>query len=199
MVKATKTIQELIEKPRREIENIHDDVGEDMVEHAGVTKQSFEIPAGKYRYIDISDCTFVDSFMNNVETFRSIVLRVSFTGAQMTGLQLAEGAVTDMVFKNCRMNLTNFRNAKFTRCTFTDCDLREADFGGCTFENVLFESCQLDEAEFSNAQSKRLEFEDCHLGSIKGVSGLRGALLDETNITELAPLFATDYNITVRE
>ncbi|MCA9309485.1 pentapeptide repeat-containing protein [Candidatus Saccharibacteria bacterium] len=195
---ATKPIDELVESPRKDIENIHDDVADETIELAGVTKQSFDVPASKYRYIDISDSAFVDSFMNNVETFRSIVLRVTFDSTQMTGLQLAEGAITDVVFKNCRMNLTNFRNAQFTRCMFIDCDLREADFGGSQFENVLFECCQLEDAEFSNASSKRLEISDCRLGAIKGVSGLRGATVDEINITELAPLFAVDYSITVR-
>lgn len=199
MTKPTKSITELIDAPRLDLDVIHDDISDEAIELTGLSKQSVEVPAAKYRYIDITDCVLSDPLINNVETFRSVLLRCNFSGAQMTGLQLAEGSIRDVVFKNCRMNLTNFRNATFTKCAFIDCDLREADFGGCTFENILFDSCQLDEAEFSNARSKRLEFQNCHLGAIKGVFGIRGALVDEINITELALLFAADYNLTIRD
>jgi uncharacterized protein YjbI with pentapeptide repeats len=196
-MKATKTILELVDEPRSDIDEVLLEVADEYIEVKAASDATLQLAPGKYRYIDLSDAKIKDSLFNNVATFRSTVVRCIFSKTQMTGLQLPEGNFKHVVFKNCRMNLTNFRSSTFLNCVFEDCDLTEADLGGSSLTNVLFLNCQLAQADFSNCKNKRLEFEGCALSAINGINGLRGAAISNQNLIEIAALLAQDMNITV--
>lgn len=158
---------------------------------------SLVIKAGEYHSFDIINATLVDFSALNVTCYRASLLRCSFTRAQLTGLQLPGSHIKDTLFRGCRVNLSNFRNAVFERCLFTDCDLREADFSGAQFTNVRFENCEMAGAEFSNTRCKNAEFDTTNLSGIRGVRGLGGAVITEQNLIEIGPLLARELDIAL--
>ncbi len=196
-MKAPKTIQDLIESPRLTGVMTTDEIDEDAVELKAYKKDMLEIEASRYRYFDISDSKLTSLNANNVISFRSTNVRVLYKKSQLTGLQLPEGNFKDVIFENCRINLSNFKNSRFERCLFKDCDLTDADFSMSKLTLVQFDSCQLENTEFSNCVNKRLEFTNCSLSSIKGINGLRGATISNQNLIELAPLLARALDLTI--
>jgi uncharacterized protein YjbI with pentapeptide repeats len=195
---ATKKIQDFIEKPHTDEGSFTLAITSDSVDVTGYTNANLQISPGKYTYIDISDTSFCDSVFNNVSTFRSTIIRCTFAKSQMTGLQLPEGNFKHVIFKNCRMNLTNFRNAVFENCMFDDSDLSEADFAGSQFTNVLFLNCKLENTAFSHCRNLRLEFEHSSLALIQGVDGLKRSVISEQNLFELAPQLAEELDIAIK-
>ena len=103
------------------------------------------------------------------------LLRCSFARCRLTGLQVAEGSLTDVRFTDCRVDLAAFRHSSLTRVVFEGCVLRELDLAGARLQDVRFERCDLRLAEFGGVRSSRLELEGCEVDGLGGVDGLRGA------------------------
>jgi len=171
----------------------------DEIELQGQRLNGTVIEPAKYRLLDITDCYLEDAIVNNAVCFRAGIIRSQFKRAQMTGLQLAEGNIKDVSFTNCRINLSNFRNANFERCIFKDCDLTEADFAMAKLDFVEFDGCNLDQTEFSNSRCKEVKFIDTTLTTVKGGASLRGCTVSSQNLIELSPQLAQAAGITVED
>ncbi len=57
----------------------------------------------------------------------------------MTGIQLNECELRDILFEDTRLDLANLRMARLERVTFRDCSLTEADFADADLASVRFE------------------------------------------------------------
>jgi uncharacterized protein YjbI with pentapeptide repeats len=193
-----KTILELIDTPRITDVDSLEEISEGSVEVRGLKKEKTSLEPGKYTYVDFSDSTFIDLTANNVSATRSTVIRCTLKNAQFTGLQFPEGHFKDVIFENCRLTLSNFRNSTFEQCMFIGCDLTEADFGMSKLNSVAFESCIVDQADFSNCVNKRVEFSETPLYAVKGIAGLKGATISNQNLIEVAPLLASEFDLTIK-
>jgi uncharacterized protein YjbI with pentapeptide repeats len=124
-------------------------------------------------------------------TFRGGSLtRVLVAGGRLTGLQVAETEIHDVVWRACGADMATFRHARLERVTFEDCVLREADFTGVRGEWVRFHDCDLRGAGFSHAELTRSEFRRCRMDDIEGIEGLRGTAMELEQMLALAPAMA---------
>ena len=121
--------------------------------------------------------------------------RVEFWRCRLTGAQLGEARLTDVVFEECHLDLVNFRFARLERVVFRDCRMNECDLYEASFKDVLFERCQLREATFSSATINRVEIRGCELLGLRGIESLRGARMPWNDVLENAPLFAAALGI----
>ncbi len=187
-----KPIAELIHKAR--FGEVKCEINGEGVEISGAHRL-ITITAGKYPFFDLADAIIQELRAPNILCYRGSIIRSCISKGRLTGIQLPDAHITDVVFKNCLLNLANFRKAKFERCIFIDCDLTETDFSNANIHNTLFENCQIDLVEFSNVQCKRVEFLNTNLSQIRGVSGLSGSAITEENLIEIAPLLAASHGI----
>jgi uncharacterized protein YjbI with pentapeptide repeats len=125
--------------------------------------------------------------------------RVLVNGGRLTGLQVAEATLRDVLWRRCGAEMAAFRHTHLTRVTFADCNLREADFTGVRAEHVRFLDCDLRGAAFHHAQMTSSELRRCRLGGIEGVEGLRGAAMELEQLLELAPTLAHALGIGLLE
>ena len=118
-------------------------------------------------------------------------------GGRLTGLQVTEADIRDVVWRGCGADMATFRHARLLHVTFQDCSLREADFAGMRGVAVRFADCDLRGASFRHAELARCELRRCRLDDIEGVEGLRGASLELEQLIELAPALARSMGIGV--
>lgn len=198
-MKATKQIAELIEAPRiGDVDEVNQ-IDLKSIELTGLKLEKLGLEAGKYNHIEFSDSLLEKLVGNNLQTFSSLAVRCVFDSCQFTGLGLPQCNFKDVIFKNCRLNLANFRSSKFGRCIFIDCDLTETDFAMSTLNNAVFDNCQLDQTEFSNCTCETTEFKNCSLGQINGLAGLKNATISQLNLIELAPILANNLGLKIAE
>ena len=123
------------------------------------------------------------------------VRRAELRTTRLTGAELGEAALTDVVFADCRLDLAGLRNATLERVLFRDCRMDECDLYGARLSDVLFERCTLREATFSGVTIARVELRGCDLTGLRGAEYLRGARLPFEEALENAALFATALGI----
>ena len=80
---------------------------------------------------------------------RAQIRRAELRTMRLTGAELGEAALTDVLFADCRLDLAGLRNATLERVVFRDCRMEECDFYAARLSDVLFERCTLRLATFS--------------------------------------------------
>ena len=123
--------------------------------------------------------------------------RIELLRCRLTGAELAESALGDIVFDECRIDLVGLRHAKLERVVFRDCRMGESDFSGASLKDVLFERCELHEATFTAVRLLRVEVRGCNLRGLHGAEALRGARMPWGDVIDNAGLFAATLGIEV--
>ena len=125
--------------------------------------------------------------------------RVTVSGARLTGAQWTRGSITDVVFRDCRIDLATFAGTTFERTTFDGCLSAQADFREALLRSVRFDGCDLTEADFAGVRIDRCELRGCTLDGLAGVERLRGAAMPWADVVGNAGLFAAALGIRALE
>jgi uncharacterized protein YjbI with pentapeptide repeats len=128
-------------------------------------------------------CTFA-SIEADVARWRGLSARTTaFRESRMTGIQLNEALLREVVFEQTRLDMANFRMARLER----DAQL----------DSVRFERCRLRGATFRDATCRSTDLRGCSLEEIDGAGGLAGATIDPVQLMELAPALARHVGLVV--
>jgi uncharacterized protein YjbI with pentapeptide repeats len=122
---------------------------------------------------------------------------VEVSGTRLTGAQWTRGALGDIVFRDCRIDLATFAGTTFERVTFEGCLLTHTDFREALFRSVRFERCDLTEADLTGVRIDGCELRGCTLDLLIGTERLRGASMPWDDVVGNAGLFATTLGIRV--
>jgi uncharacterized protein YjbI with pentapeptide repeats len=117
----------------------------------------------------------------------------------MTGWDVSRGAIKDVHFLNCKIDIANFRFAKMQRVRFEDCVLVGADFAAAHLTDVSFERCILERTDFSQSHLKQVDFRTSDMRGLSGWQYLKGAIIDNTQLLEAAPYLAQEIGIIVED
>lgn len=134
-----------------------------------------------------------------LQTHKANMLRVHMTDCRLTGAEFAEAEFEDCIFKNVKFDEAGFRFTSFKRVRFENCILRQADFSGAKFSHVTLTGCELEGANFASASCKDLDITSEDLTLTKGLLGLKGATISETQLMQIAPLLATELGFQVAD
>jgi uncharacterized protein YjbI with pentapeptide repeats len=133
----------------------------------------------------------------NQKSFRLGMHRVELRSCRLTGTELAEAALKDVTFADCRLDLVGLRFAKLERVVFRDCRMSECDFYEASLKDVLFVRCDLRQATFAAAKVERVEMQGCDLGALGGVEALRTVRMPWNDVLANAPIFAVALGIEI--
>ena len=123
--------------------------------------------------------------------------RVEVRDARLTGADLPEAVLTDVVFADCRLDLLGLRGARLERVVFRDCGMGESDLYDASLQDVVFERCVLRRARFACAAVGRVELRGCDLAGASGAEALRGARIPWNDVVANAPVFAAALGIEI--
>jgi uncharacterized protein YjbI with pentapeptide repeats len=146
---------------------------------------------------DLVDAIVEHADWSNARASRLTLKRVELRLCRLTGIELGESALTDVVFADCRLDLAGLRFAKLERVVFRDCRLAEADLHAATLKDVRFERCELRQVRLDRLRIERVELAGCDLGGASGVEALRGARMPWDDVLANAPTFASALGIEI--
>jgi len=156
-----------------------------------------EDPAPVTELEDLVDAVVVDVDWANRPARGLALRRVELRRCRLTGVELAEATLSDVTFRDCRLDLAGLRIATLERVVFRECRMAECDLYEASLTDVLFEDCELREATFSGVKLKRVELRGCRLSGLRGVEALRGARMPWSDVLENGPLFAAALGLEI--
>ncbi len=118
--------------------------------------------------------------------------REDLAGARLPGLRL-----TDVLVRDCRVDLAAFTAATLERVTFEDCRLAQSDLQEAACDSVRFHGCDLTEVDLSEARFRRSELRRCTLDLLRGVEHMRGIGMQLDDLLAFAPALADALGVRV--
>ncbi|NJC73585.1 pentapeptide repeat-containing protein [Planosporangium thailandense] len=163
---------------------------------SGGAAESVEVEQCRFRGTDLStttldrarftDCLVEHSNLANLRASDSSWARVRVVASRMTGFTWADGSLRDVVFDECRLDLSGWRFTDFHAVAFTGCNLARADFYRADLSGARFVGCDLTGAQFSQATMKGTRFVNCTLAGIGGLTSWDGAVVQGQDLIALA-------------
>ncbi|MBI3743668.1 MAG: pentapeptide repeat-containing protein [Chloroflexi bacterium] len=133
------------------------------------------------------DVRFEECDFANATLMGAVIERVEFVKCRMTGFKAPEAVVKQVAFVDCTLKLSALRLARLDDVQFERCVLSEADFYGSRLSNVEFTSCELVKAEFSASKLLATDFRTSNIAGLHiGLDSLKGAIIDPTQVSDLA-------------
>jgi uncharacterized protein YjbI with pentapeptide repeats len=148
---------------------------------------------------ELTDLRLEDCDVSGIVATGSVVRRMELARTRVRGATFVKGQIEDTFLSECSTTELSFRFSRLKRMIFRGCDLAGADFYNTTFDHVTFEDCDLQRATFDAAIVDCLSIRNCNLAGVQGVSGLKGAQLDASDLPAMAISLAVDAGIKVRD
>ncbi|TAJ49151.1 MAG: pentapeptide repeat-containing protein [Herbiconiux sp.] len=171
---------------------------------------------------DLSGATFLECEFSGLAAHETDLRAASFVESTIERLDAPIFAAPRSRFRevsiaSSRLGSAEFFEASWSSVRLEQCKLGYLNLGGAALEDVLFTDCTIDELDLSDARVTRLAFENCEvrtlrltrsrltdvdlrgleLNALLDAEGLRGATLSDTQVAQLATLFATQLGIRI--
>ncbi|MGJ9372791.1 pentapeptide repeat-containing protein [Nesterenkonia sp. CF4.4] len=128
---------------------------------------------------------------------RSTWRDVSIEGSRFGVAELYDAGISGLVLRGCKLDLVNLRNAVLADVSFEHCTIAELDISGARATRVRFSDCTVGSLESSGARLKDVDLRGAQLSRIVGLAGLKGAVISEEQLVELAPSLAQHLGLVV--
>lgn len=161
------------------------------------TKTAFE--GGRLRGARFGDVWLREVRLVGTEIMETSWQDAAFVSSVLAGVQAFGASLTRVAFTGCKLDSVNLRGATLTEVEFADCMLREVDLSGATIKRASFRGSTLREVELDGAKLYKVDMRGAELGLSGGHESLRGAIIDSTQLLDLAPALAESIGITVRD
>ncbi|MGN6215482.1 MAG: pentapeptide repeat-containing protein [Solirubrobacterales bacterium] len=190
-----------------EVEFVHEDVrlaggsfaaadaGSGRVSHALLS--DVDLRESRLRGVRLLDVKGTGLEVSNGDWRGSYLRRVLLSGCRLTGLVLSEAKLEDVTFRDCKLDYANLRFAELSRVTFEDCVLTDTDCQGMRCEESRFSGCRMHGTDFSKAELDGTDLRGSDLHLTGGVAALRGAVVNTSQVIDLAIPLAEAAGISV--
>lgn len=151
------------------------------------------------RRATFTDVELAGCDLANLRAVDSRIFNTTVSRSRMTGTAMSDCGFRDVVFSDCRANLSSFRFGKFKNVVFRDCNLSEANFQGADLASVRFEGCKLTAAQFSTAKMRGTRLINCDLDGVAGIQSFEGAIVSTADAQGLLYALASAMDITIED
>lgn len=155
------------------------------------------LAGAKLHDVHLHDAELAGADLANVDLTKGHVDRVVAKDCRLTGAQLIETTLKDVVFTGCRIDFAVLAEARLDRVRFERCDLREVSLEGAQLRDVRFEACDLSRATLDRSRHQRVLLEGCRLEGVRSLQDLRGASMPWPDVVDQAGAFAAALGISV--
>jgi len=161
----------------------------------GVTFTNGRFPRARLNEVWFDRTRWVSSNLAEGDWLDVTVLRGSFSGVEAYGAKLRR-----VTFQECKIDTLNLRGATVQDVVFDRCQLTEVDLGGATLNNVTFPASTVRRMRLDKSTLTKVDFRGAaEFDVVSGCESLRGAVIDSTQLAELAPALAQALGILVKE
>ena len=77
--------------------------------------------------------------------------------------------------------------------------LNKADFYQAKLTHVTFSNCELEQTNFDQAVCQAADFRGENLSLVQGILGLKGAMVSQEQLVQIAPLLAAELGFVITD
>lgn len=166
----------------------------EVVELSGVTMRSCRLILPSDVVVRVRNSSLINCDISQVH-FKTVTSS-RFDGCKMTGTSFL-GEMSDLEFRNCRLQLSSLAMTSIDRVAFTECELADVDLLESRLSDVTFEGSQLTGVSGHRANFERVDLRGANPIEVVNVTSLAGCMVGTSQIYEMAPLLAAMVGLQV--
>jgi uncharacterized protein YjbI with pentapeptide repeats len=144
------------------------------------------------------DCLVSEVHGASVDLADSVWRDCHISGGRLGAIGLAGASWTGVRVRGSKLGFLDFAGAVLDDVVFEKCEIGAVDARSARMTGVSFVECVLDELNVAGATLSAVDLSGARLRSLVGVESLRGAIVSREQLTDLAPLLATQLGLEVR-
>lgn len=146
----------------------------------------------------IAECLLDELHATALDAVDSI-WRDTLVTVRRVGALLATGASWSSVrVRGGRLDLLDLSGARLAGVALEACVIGELDLGSAEARGLTFEGCEVELLDVVGARLTGADLTGASVRAVRGVDGLRGAVVTPAQLVELAPQLAAHLGIKVR-
>ena len=149
------------------------------------------------RGASVAECVFGELHAAVLKAPRSTWRDVRIERSRLGSVEWYESELRSVQVDGSKLDFVNLRNATLTDVLFSDCIIEELDLGSVVAQRVELRGCRIGTLDLSGARLTHVDLRGCDVSVIRGLDGLRGATIDDAQLSLLAPLLAGHLGIIV--
>jgi uncharacterized protein YjbI with pentapeptide repeats len=149
------------------------------------------------RGASFSECIATDLHAPVFSAPRSSWRDVRIEHARLGSVETYEATMRSVHIDGSKLDFVNLRNATLTDVLLSNCIIEELDLGSATVQRLELQNCRIGTLEIGGAQLKDVDLRSSDFSAVHGLEGLRGATIDDAQLSLLAPLLAAHLGLRV--
>ncbi|WP_166997756.1 pentapeptide repeat-containing protein [Paramicrobacterium fandaimingii] len=149
------------------------------------------------RGVRVTESTIISADGATVSAPSSTVRDVDVSHSRIGSLEGYDSRWNGVRFTGCKLGYINLRGSALADIVFEDCQIDELDLGAATAKRMSFHGCRIGTLEVPSATLTDVDLRGLDLARIVGIEGLSGAVIDEGQLLQLAPVLAAQLGIEV--
>ena len=166
---------------------------------------------------DFAECEFQGVSFNDTQlrgaTFRDCILselyapvfraaRSTWRDVQLNNPRLGSAEMYETGWQSVRidggkLDFLNLRGSKLTDVVISDCIINELDLGSASGIRVALKNCTIGTLDLTGARLKDFDLRGTDFRTISGLGSLAGVVIDDYQLSLLAPLLAGHLGVVV--
>ena len=134
--------------------------------------------------VDFADSTWRDSLV---------------VGGRLGAMTMVGATLTGIRVRGSHLGFLNLAGSHLQDVLFEGCEIGSLDVRTAELQSVAFVDCRVDELNVSGAKLSKVDLSGVRLRTLVGVESLRGAIISHDQLMDLAPLFAAQVGLEVRD
>jgi len=172
------------------------------VDLAGVSLMECVLDAVTLTETGLRGARFVDtvvrsSFATSLVAARSTWRRVLIESPRWGSAELFDSSLESVQLQGGKIDFLNLRGAKLTDVLIEGAQITELDLAGFSGTRVAIRNCRIDTLDLTRATCIDVDLRDTSFSRVVGIEGMRGTILNETQLAEFAPVLAGLLGIRV--
>lgn len=161
-------------------------------EFSGVSFHETQLRGATFR-----DCILSELYAPVFTAARNSLRNVEIINPRWGSAELYESGWQSVRIDGGKLDYLNLRGSKLADVQISDCIINELDLGSATATRVAFQNCTIGSLDISGAKLKDFDLRGTDFRVLSGLDSLAGLIIDDYQLTLLAPLLASHLGIVV--
>ena len=155
------------------------------------------IEESQLRGIRISESVITSLNAPALRAPRSQWREVSVERSRIGSAELFESEWTSVRISASKLGYVNLRGSTLTDVAFEGCTIDELDLGRVKASRVSLRGCSIGTLDVGGATLANVDLRGAEFSTVNGIAGLKGATIDDLQLSLFAPLLAAELGISI--
>ena len=161
-------------------------------EFAGVSFNEAQLRGASFK-----DCVLSEVYAPVFAAARTTWRDVEISSPRWGSAEVYESGWQSVRIDGGKLDYLNLRGSKLNDVQISDCIINELDLGSVTANRVALRNCTIGTLDFSGAKLKDFDLRTTDFRTINGLESLAGVVIDDYQLSLLAPLLAAHLGVRV--